>query len=141
MFFKKAERRYNFKYRGKSIEQLPTFNYVGIVFTSNGTFHNAIKTLFGKANRALSDLFTITRGKEIPLTIMLDLFDSFVASIMYYSSEVWGFLTSELVERLHRKFLKRLLKVNLHLAILLYMESLEDFHSMSLLKLELLNIL
>ena len=60
---RKAQNRYNFKYRGKSIEQLPTFNYLGIVFTSNGTFHNAIKTLVGKANRALSDFFTITRCK------------------------------------------------------------------------------
>ena len=62
-------------------------------------------SLVGKANRALSDLVTITRGKEIPLTIMLDLFDSFVVSIIYYSSEVWGYYTSELIERLHRKFL------------------------------------
>ena len=59
----------------------------------------------------MSELLYITKNKDIPLKIMIDLFDSFVASILYYSSEVWCFITSELVERIHRKFLKKILNV------------------------------
>ena len=59
----------------------------------------------------MSELLYITKNKDIPLKIMIDLFDSFVASILYYSSEVWGFITSDLVERIHRKFLKKILNV------------------------------
>ena len=99
----------NFTYSGNVIEKVNTLNYLGLVFTNNGSFQNALKTLAGKA--AMSDLLQITRHKEIPLKIMINLFDSFVASILYYSSEVWGFMTSEVIERLHRKFLRKLLNV------------------------------
>ena len=101
----------NFTYSGNVIEKVNTFNYLGLVFTNNGSFQNALKTLAGKAARAMSYLLQITRHKEIPLKIMINLFDSFVASILYYSSEVWGFMTSEVIERLHRKFLRKLLNV------------------------------
>ena len=101
----------NFTYSGNVIEKVNTFNYLGLVFTNNGSFQNALKTLAGKAARAMSDLLQITRHKEIPLKIMINLFDSFVASILYYSSEVWGFMTSEVIERLHRKFLRKSLNV------------------------------
>ena len=112
VIFKKHNRNNEFpvfKYMNKTIEIVKTFNYLGIVFISNGTFHNAIKTLTGKATQAVSNLFTITQNNEIPIKTMMGLFDAFVASIIYYSCEVWGFLNSDLVERLHRKFLKRLI--------------------------------
>ena len=71
----------NFTYSGNVIEKVNTFNYLGLVFTNNGSFQNALKTLAGKAARAMSDLLQITRHKEIPLKIMINLFDSFVAKM------------------------------------------------------------
>ena len=59
----------------------------------------------------MSALFSMTKGKEIPIKIMLSLFDSFVSSILSYSCEVWGFIQSVVLERVHRKFLKQLLNV------------------------------
>ena len=53
---------------------------------------------------------------NIPVKIMLNLFDSFVCSILCYACEVWGFSTAECVERVHRKFLKRLLGVKMSTA-------------------------
>ena len=101
----------DFTYSGNIIEIVSNFNYLGLVFSSNGNFYDAIKTLSGKATRSMSELLYITKNKDIPVKITVDLFDSFVASILYYSSEVWGFITSELVERIHRKFLKKILNV------------------------------
>ena len=59
----------------------------------------------------MGQLLAVKKHKEIPLKIMIDLFDSFVASILSYSCEVWCFNTIVIVERLHRKFLRKLLNV------------------------------
>ena len=48
-------------------------------------YMQAIKTLSGKALRAMCSLLSITRKMEVPLNIMLD---SFVWSILCYASEI-----------------------------------------------------
>ena len=42
---------------------------------------------------------------------MCQLFDAFVGSILNYSCEVWGFGKSKVLERIHLKFCKNILKV------------------------------
>jgi hypothetical protein len=42
---------------------------------------------------------------------LCQLFDSFVGSILSYSSEVWGYTKSKEIERIHLKFCKRILNV------------------------------
>lgn len=75
---------------------------------------NATKTLAdNKALKAMGSIFAITRDLEVPVNIMLNLFDSYVASILNYSSEVWGFIKAENIERVYRKFLKWLLNVKM----------------------------
>jgi hypothetical protein len=49
---------------------------------------NATKTLADKALKAMGSLFAITRDLEVPVNIMLNFFDSYVASILNYSKEV-----------------------------------------------------
>ena len=51
-------------------------------------------------------LFSITKDIEVPINIMLNLFDSYIASILNYSCEVWGFIKAENIERIHRKYMK-----------------------------------
>ena len=70
----------------------------------------------------------ISKNKDITVKIMLDLFDSFVASILNYSTEVWGLITSELVERTHRKFLQKILKVKSSTSNSEIYGELERFH-------------
>ena len=100
-------------YDGEILEIVSCFNYLGIVFSSGGSFMNATKTLADKALKAMGSLFAITRDLEVPVNIMLNLFDSYVASILNYSSEVWGFIKAENIERVHRKFMKWLLNVKM----------------------------
>ena len=40
------------------------------------------------------------------------MFDSFVGSILSYASEIWGYSKSKEIERVHLKFCKRILNVN-----------------------------
>ena len=45
--------------------------------------------------------------------MMLQLYDTFVRSILGYSCEVWGFSSEDRCERVHRKYLKRILCVKM----------------------------
>lgn len=74
---------------------------------------NATQTLTGKALKAMGALFSITSDLEVPVKIMLNLFDAYVSSILNYACEVWGFCQAENIERVHRKFLKSILGVKI----------------------------
>ena len=65
---------------GKEIEIVSTFNYLGVVFSSGGSFVHPTKTLACKALRAMGSLFSITKNIEVPVNIMFNLFDAFVSS-------------------------------------------------------------
>ena len=42
---------------------------------------------------------------EVPVNVNFDVFDTYVASILSYGCEVWGYLKSEYIERIHRKLI------------------------------------
>ena len=98
-------------YNGVEIEIVNQFNYLGVVFTPGGSFIQATKTLSGKALRALCALLSITKSLEVPLDIMINLFNSFVSSILLYASETWGFTSAIAIDRVQRKFCKWMLNV------------------------------
>ena len=95
------------------MEIVDTFNYLGVVFTRTGSFPNAPKTLSGKGLKALGALMAMTRGKVVPINIMLDLFDSFVTSTLSYGCEIWSFTNTDNLEKVHKIFLKWLLNAKL----------------------------
>ena len=64
------------------------------------------KTLAGKALRAMHQLWQILKEVESPFNISFNLFDTLVASMLNYGAEVWGFMSAECIERVHRKFCK-----------------------------------
>ena len=98
-------------YAGNEIEIVNSFNYLGVVYSRGGSFNNTTKTTADKGLRASMSLFNITKGLEIPVSIMHNLFDTYVLSVLNYGCEIWGYIKAENVERVHRKFCKRLLGV------------------------------
>ena len=46
--------------------------------------------------------------------ILCDLFDKMILPILTYGSEVWGYHKGDAIERVHREFLKGLLKDEKH---------------------------
>ncbi len=50
---------------------------------------------------------------DIPTDIRLELFDQLVKAVMLYACEVWGYERTDIIERLHLKFLKYILKVKM----------------------------
>ena len=97
----------------QEVEIVNSFTYLGVVFTSGGSFMQNAKTLSGKALRAMHQLLQIIKEVETPMNISFKLFDSLVASVLMYGSEIWGYINAECIERVHRKFCKYMLNVKL----------------------------
>ena len=70
------------------------------------------KCLHDRGNRAMFALMQRARTLSLPIDVNLKLFHSLVASVLLYGAEVWGEERSEIIEKVHLKFLKHLLQVN-----------------------------
>ena len=115
MIFQKGGRIPNdiFIYNGEHIEIVKEFNYLAYVVSCGGTIQRAMTMLADKAVRAMGLLFSTLRQIQVPFKMLLQLFDTFVKSILDYSCDVWGFSSAERCERVHRKYLKRILGVKM----------------------------
>ena len=93
--------RYKFYLDQNDIEIVQSYCYLGIVFSSCGTFSRAVKALYDKASKALFAMKKIDTCDNALLT--LKLFDTLVLPIMTYSIEVWGpyFFDECKLENLH----------------------------------------
>ena len=103
-----------FTYNGEEIEIVREFNYLGYVVSSGGTVQKAINLLADKVVRAMGLLFSTIKHVQVPFKMLLQLFDTYVKSILNYSCETWGFSSADRCERVHRKFLKRILGVKMN---------------------------
>ena len=101
-----------FYYNGQEVEIVSSFKYLGIVFTTGGSFSEAQSALAGQAQKAIFKLnkylykFTYITPKH-----KLELFDKLITPILNYGCEVWGFGQANVIERVHMQFCKRLLGV------------------------------
>jgi len=75
--------------------------------------NSAIVALYNKTLKALYSFKSMLKDLRLPITVRFNLFDTYVASIMNYCCEIWGFSKSERFERNHNKFLKQTLGVKL----------------------------
>lgn len=74
---------------------------------------HSTKTLADKGIKAMHNLIQLTKETKAPVTTMFHLVDSLVASVLNYGCEIWGFSNAQCIERIHRKFCKRILNVKL----------------------------
>ena len=88
-----------------------SFAYLGVVFSSGGSFIPNTKTLSGKSLKTMHQLLELLHEVDTPINIALNLFESLVASVLNYGCEVWGFINAECIERVHRKFCKYIINV------------------------------
>ena len=101
-----------FTYEGEPLEIVKSFKYLGVVFSTGGSFSETQSTLAGQAQKAIFKLnkylykFTFVTPMH-----KLELFDKLISPILNYSSEVWGFCTANAIERVHMQYCKKLLGV------------------------------
>ena len=115
MVFRKGgmlPRNLSFSFDNTVLEIVNKFTYLGIVFTTGGSFTETQNTLAGQARKALFLLEKyVYKFTTLTVSHMIDLFDKLILPILNYCSEVWGFIQANTVERVHLHFLKKLLGV------------------------------
>ena len=97
---------------GEIVELVDSYVYLGTTVQSNGKFTEAIEKQMNQAHRALFGLKSKKEKFNLPIDIVLDLFDKLILPILLYGCEIWGFETLDNIEIFYRKFLKYILKVN-----------------------------
>ena len=116
MIFQKRKRpRANadvFEFNSNILEIVDSFKYLGVEFSANGTFTKTKKAAFDKASRAMFSLLQTARRQHLPIDVVMDLFEKMVIPILLYGSEIWGYETLALLEKLHIKAIKFMLHLH-----------------------------
>ncbi|MES9902847.1 MAG: reverse transcriptase family protein [Sedimenticola sp.] len=100
--------RYNFKLVGEIINIINKYKYLGIYFTSNGSFATARKHLTEQANKAMYMLYSRIYNLDLPIDLQIKLFDHTIVPIITYNCEVWGFESLNIIEKVHNNFLRKI---------------------------------
>ncbi len=115
MVFRKGgtlKRNLIFTYDGMDLEIVSEFTYLGIKFSTTGSFTAAQKTLANQGLKASYQLEKcLSKFYNIDTSLSIELFDKLIEPILSYGSEVWGFHKAIDVERLHTRYCKRLLSI------------------------------
>ena len=112
--FERRKRRHNFTWSidNKELEIVENFCYLGIKFSKNGLFKQAVSALHDQANRAMMNLFQLFKRTKFDIKTKIHLFDRLISPILLYAAEVWGIYGLQQVDRLHIKFCKSILGVH-----------------------------
>ena len=123
MVFTKGTQKEKNRYtiNNKALEVVREYKYLGISISSkNCSFTPTLTDLHCKGTRAMYALFSLLPMKLLSVKTLLKIFDACIAPIIMYGCEVWApYLNHEyskwntnIIERLHMQFLKRILGVN-----------------------------
>ena len=112
MIFEKGRHtRYNFSLNNTILDIVDSFKYLGVNLYKNGDWNRTQKHIAQHSQFALHNLFTVFNQLELNIDEKCRLFDSLVGSKLNYAAETWGFHEGKDIERIHCKFLRKILKV------------------------------
>ena len=100
------------KYKGRSLEVVFEFQYLGVCFNHNNKFNLAQNSLYDKASRAMFGLLKKCRKLMLPLDIQTELFDRLIVPILLYGCEVWCPIMTNFTSKLQLRFYKIILKLS-----------------------------
>ena len=103
--------KYKFYINNQLLETVKEYKYLGVFFSSSGSFLNCRKYLVEIANKALFHVFTKINNLNLPIDLKIKLFDQTIVSILTYGCEVWGYENLDIIENVHCSFLRRITKV------------------------------
>ena len=107
---RKNQQAPKFMYNGQELAVDDNFVYLGTMFSYNGRFLKNSRRLFDQARKAMFAVLNKSRKLLLPVDIQLQLFDTMVAPILLYGSEVTGFEKHDILERLCIQYYKIILK-------------------------------
>lgn len=132
VIFCKSGKKFNtkFVYNNVEIEHATSYKYLGILYSSSGTFTHCQNDLYKRALKAYFKLSKCFEDIHRNVDTLLHLFDHTVKPVALYGSEIWGTINSSSksvakdkydlfksldvlpCEKLHIKFLKYILGVH-----------------------------
>ena len=119
-----------FFFNDEEVTQTNSYKYLGILFSSSGTFSHCQTDLYKRALKAQFKLTKTFSDFNTKIDLLLHLFDHTIKPILLYGSEIWGTinLSSSLIkkpeytieksclsmacDKLHIKFLKYILNTH-----------------------------
>ena len=86
----------------ENIDVVKKITYLGVVFTTGGSFIETHETLSGQALKAIFKLKSfVNKFTDFSFSHMLGLFDKLILPKLTYGSEVSGFSKADNIERTH----------------------------------------
>ena len=98
-----------FKIIIESIDVVDEYIYLGTTFCCNGSFKKAIMKQISQAKGAM---FRLAQRLNLPIDIVVELYDQSVLPILLYGSEIWGFSDISAIEVIYIHFFRSILKLN-----------------------------
>lgn len=96
----------------EKIKVVDSYVYLGTTFHRNCKFDNSFDKTLSNCNFAITSAFRTIKKLKITAWQDIDtIFDSLIASLGLYGSEVWGPSKAESIEKIQNLFFKRLLKL------------------------------
>ena len=109
---RKTKTDVQFKIGEIQLDIVDEYVYLGISVKYNGNLTPGMVKMRDQASRAMYSLINKSQKLGLSIDIQLHLFDTLVAPIALYGCEIWGCKNVEVIEQLHLKFMRILLKVN-----------------------------
>ena len=101
---------YQFKLGDAIVEITDKYKYLGIYFSQSRSFLNARKHIVEQAKKAMYLLFFRINNLNLPIDLQLKLFDHTVIPILMYGCEIWSFENTDMLERVHTEFMRKITK-------------------------------
>lgn len=101
----------SFTLGGQNIEIKDSYKYLGVIFSKSASFLNARKHIAEQARKAMQLLLIRSNNLDLPLDLQIKLFDNMILPILTYGSEVFGYENTEILERVHLQFLRKIDKL------------------------------
>ena len=91
------------------LERVKTFKYLGLNFSKNGRYINAIKHNIDKARRASFAIAKRARQLNLSVKYHIHIINTIVKSILLYGCEIFCHEKLDLIDTFYTQILKRLL--------------------------------
>ena len=98
-------------YGNEFLEVVDNLNYLGVCFNYTGSFNLNVQNIKGKSLKVMHLLYNNVKIHHTKPDISMQLFDTFVGSIINYACPVWGFTKSKDLAQIHLKYCKWILGV------------------------------
>ena len=96
------------------IEVVNSFNYLGLLLNYNGKFTVTEKLIASQGRKAMFAMKRSCKYLILNVETSICLFNTYVTPILNYGCETWGHINTPNIEKVHLRFLKCLLGVNIN---------------------------